>query len=294
MKKNLAVILRGQVRSWNNAKFSIFEAFKPYEEHFNIVYFFVTWDCTYFSIDTKSNITKFEFKNLSSIDVNSIKFDFEGKNLQLHILDYHKVKEFIKDISLPEEYHLISYVRYISGLLKQNYEIENNCYFDLVFEARPDLYLAQHKQEFFKEHQDINAPINDFVFGAKIEILPRKHEIKNAKVSNPNSLFVEDVFFISNGFTSDILTSEFAFLYNRRRDEMIKHLHPHNMLADHFLNFKLVNTTLPVIMFIKDAEIVRPLEYFNEPVNFFNPSEKTLDQVKRANQNFKDKKENLK
>jgi hypothetical protein len=65
------------------------------------------------------------------------------------------------------------------------------------------------------------------------------------------------------------------------------------MLADHFLNFKLVNTTLPVIMFIKDAEIVRPLEFFDGPVNFFNTSEKTFNQIKQANQNFKDKKESL-
>ena len=82
MKQNLAVILRGQMREWKNAKFNFFKSMEQFEEHYNIVYFFVTWDHNYFTTiaNQVTSIKIHQMRKVSNIDLFDIRNDFSGKN----------------------------------------------------------------------------------------------------------------------------------------------------------------------------------------------------------------------
>ena len=297
MKPNLAVMLRGQMREWKNAKYNFFKAMERFEEHYNVVYFFVTWDHNYFStiMNDVTTVKIHQMRKISTIDLLDIKNDFVDKNLaNLKILSYQDVNRFMKNFKLAEEYHLISYVRYIAGLIKQNYEIENDILFDKVIETRPDIFIAAHEGDTNSFRPEITEVLPNFVYHAKSDIFPRDGELKSGKdtIVNLNTLFIDDLMFISNGLTSDILTSEFAFLYSSRFDKIQTRMFPHSLLADFLMNFKLINISNLFICF-KDVQILRPLEYFDKPVNLLSSSDSTLAAVKNADQNFQNKKEQI-
>ena len=292
MKQNLAVILRGQMREWKNAKFNFFKSMEQFEEHYNIVYFFVTWDHNYFTTiaNQVTSIKIHQMRKVSNIDLFDIRNDFSGKNLgHLKILSYSDVNRFMKNFKLAEEYHLISYVRYIAGLIKQNYEIENDIFFDKVIETRPDVFIVPHGKPF----DEITEVLPNFTYHAKTDIFARVENLTDEHRADFNTLFIDDLVFVSNGLTSDILTSEFAFLFSSSFDKIQLRMFPHTMLADFLLNFKLINRR-NLIIYFRDVQILRPLEYFDKPVNLISTSDSTLDAVKKADQNFKFQKENLK
>lgn len=291
MKPNLAIILRGQIREWKNAKFNFFKSMQQFEEHYNIVYFFVTWDHNYFTtiVNQVTSVKIHQMRKVSKIDLYDIENDFADKNLGvLKVLKYCDVNSFMKNFKLAEEYHLISYVRYIAGLIKQNYEIENDIFFDKVIETRPDTFIVPHNKPF----NEITEVLPNFTYNAKTDIFSRDESLSGDN-SDLNTLFIDDLIFVSNGLTSDILTSEFAFLFSSRFDKIQLRMFPHTMLADFLLNFKLINRR-NLNVYFRDVEILRPLEYFDKPVNLISSADSTLDAVKKADQNFKYQKENLK
>lgn len=291
MKPNLAIILRGQIREWKNAKFNFFKSMQQFEEHYNIVYFFVTWDHNYFTtiVNQVTSVKIHQMRKVSKIDLYDIENDFADKNLGvLKVLKYFDVNSFMKNFKLAEEYHLISYVRYIAGLIKQNYEIENDIFFDKVIETRPDTFIVPHNKPF----NEITEVLPNFTYNAKTDIFSRDESLSGDN-SDLNTLFIDDLIFVSNGLTSDILTSEFAFLFSSRFDKIQLRMFPHTMLADFLLNFKLINRR-NLNVYFRDVEILRPLEYFDKPVNLISSADSTLDAVKKADQNFKYQKENLK
>lgn len=291
MKPNLAIILRGQIREWKNAKFNFFKSMQQFEEHYNIVYFFVTWDHNYFTtiVNQVTSVKIHQMRKVSKIDLYDIENDFADKNLGvLKVLKYRDVNSFMKNFKLAEEYHLISYVRYIAGLIKQNYEIENDIFFDKVIETRPDAFIVPH----YKPFDEITEVLPNFTYNAKTDIFSRDESLSGDN-SDLNTLFIDDLIFVSNGLTSDILTSEFAFLFSSRFDKIQLRMFPHTMLADFLLNFKLINRR-NLNVYFRDVEILRPLEYFDKPVNLISSADSTLDAVKKADQNFKYQKENLK
>lgn len=298
MKKQLAVILRGQIREWKNAKFNFFKAMSKFESVYDITYFFVTWDHNYFSTIHKdvTTVKLHQLKRVSNIELLDIKNDFVGKNLgALKVLSYQNVNTFMKTFKLAEEYHLISYVRYISGLIKQSYELEHDVFFDLVIETRPDIFILSHDCEGEEFDKRIDESLPNFVYLAKTDIFSREENLvayENFTI-NLNSLFIDDLIFVSNGLTSDILTSEFAFLFSSRYDKIQLQMFPHCLLADFLLNFKLINIS-NLVAYFKGVEILRPLEYFDKPVNLLVSNDSTLEEVKKADQNFKDMKEKIK
>lgn len=298
MKKQLAVILRGQIREWKNAKFNFFKSMSRFESVYDITYFFVTWDHNYFSTinDDVTSVKLHQLKKVSTIELLDIKNDFVGKKLgALKVLSYQNVNAFMKTFKLAEEYHLISYVRYIGGLIKQSYELENEVFFDLVIETRPDIFILPQDYESEEFDKTISESLPNFVYRAKTDIFSREENLVADEyfTTNLNSMFIDDVIFISNGLTSDILTSEFAFLFSSRYDKIQQHMFPHTLLADFLLNFKLINTS-NLLAYFKGVEILRPLEYFDKPVNLLVSTDSTLQEVKKADQNFKDMKEKIK
>ena len=140
---------------------------------------------------------------------------------------------------------------------------------------------------------EITEVLPNLTYHAKTDIFARNENLTDDHNVDLNTLFIDDLVFVSNGLTSDILTSEFAFLFSSRFDKIQLRMFPHTMLADFLLNFKLINKRNLNIYF-RDVQILRPLEYFDKPVNLISTSDSTLDAVKKADQNFKFQKENLK
>ena len=292
---NVAVLIRGQLREWDNSKHSLMKNFNLFEKHHNVVYFFATWDSSYFSTLTDINRKDYihEKTKIQEATTKSIKNDFKGKNLILKIVEQETVNEMIGNLKLLEEYQLISYIRNIAGLMKQNYEIENDIQFDVVIETRPDLFVLPNDESSHSPTGPLD-PIPNFVLHAATEFLPLAVENihLNPLAFNLNSLFVHDIIFISNGLTSDIITGEFSYLNHNKKRYFLKMVHPHNMLCDYFLNFKLINMGNMSKYFYK-YEILRPLKYFDEPVNVLDMSDKTFDRVYKANKTFNIEKEKL-
>ena len=281
----IAVLIRGQFREWNNAKHSLFKALNPFEEHHDITYFFATWETSYFALEPTPDgvIEKCENLVLSAADIDRIHQDFSGKSFFLEIVSVEKALKLFDGLELQEEYHQISYIRHIVGMMKQNYEIENDCYFDVVVETRPDIFILPYEEDKIP----VAELIPNFVFHSASEYLTRGQNIiySDRGFYDVNTLFVDDLIFISNGLTSDIITGEFCFLFHNRKLSFFKNIHAHHLLCDYLLNFKLINTH-NVGKFFKNIDIVRPLSFFDLPVNFLNVTDETLELVSKAHSNF--------
>lgn len=280
----IAILIRGQLREWNNSKSNIFQAFKPFEENHEVTYFFATWDTSYVNVSSLNDPNvKLNLTNVTNFHAEQIRRDFDGKNLVLKIVDSEKAKNMFDGLSLQEEYQNISFIRHFVGMMKQNYEIENDVEFDLVIETRPDIFIQPYLDRNFAELKKIP----NFAFHSTSEFLPRGSDKihVNSKFFDFNTMFVDDLMFISNGLTSDIITGEFCFLFHNRDYYFIKMIHPHNILCDYFLNMKLINIH-NISEFFSNISILRPLKFFDSPVNLFNPTDATMDQIVKANLNF--------
>lgn len=282
MKKRIAVVIRGQIRTWEYAKESIFAALEPFEEAHNVTYFFVTWDKSYATMHrgTKTVLHLFEKAENSE----KIKADFDGKNLaKIHVVDYDNASKKLSSFKMNEEYEFISFIRFIANLVKQNYEIETGQDFDEVFEIRPDVFLLPQK---FKESLDnaLFGQINSFTLLAFGNILASQ-----PKPFNDSSLFINDIIWISDSFTSDLICSEFSVLSGS--GQRYTNANPHTIAADHLLNNKIIVLD-NVKNYFESYAIIRQPEFFRHTkIDFSELTQETISKIEMINSSFQTAKE---
>lgn len=284
MKKKIAIVIRGQVRTWNFAKHSIFEALKPFEEAHDVVYFFVTWDKSYVPFHKGAKNVSHLFENKE--ELSSIAADFSERVLgKFLVLNYDEVKaKSIKDLRLNEEYEYISFIRYAANLVKQNYEIENQLTFDEVIELRPDIFLLPQDYDQMLELalNNTHKPFSVSLFGNLL--------ISDIEVSRDKGPFVNDVVWISDSLTSDIICSEFLALKESKR-RYVDSMNPHAIAADYLMNCKIIVLDNAQNYF-KSYGIVRPIEFIkNAGIDFNDISMATLTKIEAANASFQFAKE---
>jgi hypothetical protein len=116
----VAVLLTGELRTWNIAKTYIFDFFDQFP--IPVDYYFVTWNKSLAEKVSADLITKsFSDKNLIGLKIEEESFNEHYSNLN-----------FFKKAHLTK----------IANILKRRYELDNNFVYDHVIEIRPDIYIG--------------------------------------------------------------------------------------------------------------------------------------------------------
>lgn len=287
--KKIAVIIRGQAREWHYAKHSIFETFSRFEDTFEVHYFFVTWDRSYTAINNyhldNAKIVVGERK-ITQTEIETIRNDFEGRTLAaLEVLDTQLIRSNIKE-RFFEEYELITFIRYAANLVKQNYEIDHHFQYDAVVDLRPDLFLLPHDDsDAIENAKNILGDLKNFVVYSASEFitLDREYKFEVDKFSF-DFLFISDMMFISNSFTSNLLNSEFLFLLANAK-KFKKGFSPHAILSDFMLEMKLINKPI-LVDIVKDHTIIRSPEYWETKIDPLEISSETFNAFDLSNIKF--------
>ena len=232
--KRTCVIIRGLVRTWDSAKFSIFESLKFLT---NPYFIFATWDESYFGqFNNVTGTVELDDKHFHyHIDESvseKIRNDFSDKNLiDLVVFDKSSLNAFdIKRKAYSEESQYSAFLRYYANLVKRKFEIENFT-FDEVIEIRPDCFILP-----------IDGPIlvnrsfiDDYVvytcgeLGIKNSVLrPLVPEFKEMQFQMP---FIDDNIFICNSFTHDILSQQFLYYCEQYENVSPKMLNGHSLVS---------------------------------------------------------------
>ena len=296
MKPSIAIVIRGQVREWKNAKHSIFHLARLLSEKFEVVFFFVTWNHSYlptYHHNIIKSAKRYDEREITEIELNEITQDFGSYSLGgFHVLDYQKVKETtIKNLKLFEEYEFITYIRYYANLVKQQYESKNEMVFHSVLELRPDLYIIPSGQNKINELALSKLP--SFAVDAFSPTLLRTQDLSFSPSSPQfNCLFTEDLVIYSDSYTSDLINSEFHYLKRNKYLELLSLLSPHHLFSEHMQTVRLINTN-NLGKIVADASIIRPRSFFLSAVDFTELSADVLVKIKIANGIFQNTKERL-
>lgn len=252
MNNYAAVLIRGQIRTWDLCKQSIFSAFNDTAK--NVIYFFSTWDGqleTGYDIKKEELVKDFANKKIGSIDVLNIN---TARN--------------ISKLDLYEEYDLILYLKRYINAKKSEYELANNIVFDRVFEIRPDLYFPPNVK--VSGENDIGSSISldkDLSLGPCSISDSLEHTIPiNGNLEYKS--FMPDLIFDSNSLTNDVLNTEFdSYFTNNEKFFMSS---PHGSLAHHIYENRINTYASPSVAF-NTAFINRPF-ILDEKLNLKNAS----------------------
>lgn len=116
----VAVMLTGELRTWNNAKTYIFDFFDQFP--IPVDYYFVTWN---------KSMTQ-------QVDADLITRSFSDKNLIGLKIEEEFFNEHYHHLNFLKKAHLTK----IANILKRRYEFANNFVYDHVIEIRPDIYIS--------------------------------------------------------------------------------------------------------------------------------------------------------
>lgn len=200
---NVAFVLNGQLRTWEFTKYSLknlFHMLKSINKDVNIKVFINTWDSSRFSnIENVNENYKFDKSSLIVHLQNDLILINEQIDNTINI--YNSDIEFLKNLKWFEEYHKITYLRYLSVCNVKQFEKDNNIKFDVVYITRPDVWWSNLSQR-----KNIYVP-NDFEILTFGESIP---DLKNIVWQNIPRL--NDVIIGCNSKTLSLVGNEFWFL----------------------------------------------------------------------------------
>lgn len=297
MKPTLAVVIRGQMREWNNAKFSIINFIDTLNNYFDTTTFFVTWNESYIPTYHSNRFdvapTKFGLVSIGEAERLQIAEDLSALNIgTIEIINKEEMKaRHFSGLLMNEEYEQISFIKYFANLLKQQFENENGIVFDFVLDLRPDLFIIPSFIGLIEEKS--KKKNGSFTFDALTTTFSRTHDFDFFnQLPQVNSLFTEDLLIFSDSLTSDLINCEFHYLKNSRYTEALSSFSPHHLFSDHLLKMRLINTHCMQDL-VESVSIIRPKTFFLGPVDFTDVSQTTLEKVRLANKIFQQTKEKL-
>lgn len=254
--KNLAVVLRGQLREWAACKDEIFKSFDLPDT--NVVYFFVTWAGV-------------------NVDASYILNDFRDKNLgKLEIISDQVVKVLSAKKSstkFVEAYDRMTYIRQYASMVVNEYELENDMVFDIVVNTRPDLFITTNTLcvDFLFSDDYV-----DFVLGSGF-IMKREKTLSvelgfSGEIRRiSDTLFVDDLIFSGNSLSMGVFNTEYEQIQSETSHVFASS--PHHHTAEHILNSKLIisNTAWK---FFSQYDICRPgIRYYHSELDIWKVKE---------------------
>jgi hypothetical protein len=181
MSSRIAVLLCGDIRTWNQAAEYVFN-YVEYQSK-SVDYYFVTWSTTsdyWYNEEIRTTTTK-------SVTVDDVVNKFNGRNL----INYK-----ILDINTVPNHRLTYYYRAhlakLANILKRRHELDNNFVYDQVFELRPDLYIPK------PDNTPIDCGDFEYVTAPIYSHLCELHSMP-------------DLYLRSNSFTNDIIADRINY-----------------------------------------------------------------------------------
>jgi UDP-N-acetylglucosamine diphosphorylase / glucose-1-phosphate thymidylyltransferase / UDP-N-acetylgalactosamine diphosphorylase / glucosamine-1-phosphate N-acetyltransferase / galactosamine-1-phosphate N-acetyltransferase len=278
--RSIAVNIRGQYREWEKSKHSLFNMFDFLNGEANVVYFFTTWETSYHTIgNLEINKTCVDFKKLG-LTVEDISKSFGDRQVGgVQILSPEMAKKMVP-ARLPEEYDQIMFVRYAANELKKKYEIENEMVFDMVVETRPDLFFVPVNNRDNMICRQSN-PLHNFEILVD-NPLQRENIIDKSK-KFATSVFVNDLMFVCNSFTADLLNLELVYAMEKQKNLFYEPL-AHDRVLEHMFYMKMVprNGTW---RFYADVEIIRP-DVIKQNIDYKLTTKEMIFYVRRNRMQF--------
>jgi hypothetical protein len=129
----VAVVITGELRTWNIAKKYIFKFFDQYPTP--VDYYFVTWNET----------SEYWFNpqgTTTTVSEQEIRESFNGRNLiQL------KIENVLPNRRNTSIFLLKAHLSKIANILKRRHEFDHNFIYDHVVELRPDVFITPGESE---------------------------------------------------------------------------------------------------------------------------------------------------
>lgn len=260
--KKIAVVITGELRTWQTAKTYIFNFFDNFSDC--VDYYFVTWN-------ESSDYWYHPNKRLVSVTEEQITSSFSGRNLiQLRVEDIlpHKNNKSI--------FVLKAHLSKIANVLKRRHEFNNNFVYDYVIEIRPDLFISPtttKKAECKDFEIIIGQMFDDYFLGTNVPLLPDLY-FRTTSLGH-DIMSTRNVYEKSVTKFVDLRTRGFEF------DPMISTRDVHFMLYDFICKRRM----LPVYKLSNDIEkaiVVRPnvppqVQTYEEIKKYYMEYEKSLN-----------------
>lgn len=144
MKKNIAICIRGQIRTWDKCKSNIFKTFEHLERTANVYWFFISWELHdypkyFFRTDTAGAV---KFKQVSKtstiVDHAIVNHDFIGRRVMTRLLPF--------DPSLTQSASFAKLCSNASNIIL-DFSIQHGVDFDAVVMIRPDVIFMHSHQD---------------------------------------------------------------------------------------------------------------------------------------------------
>jgi hypothetical protein len=200
----IAVCLSGQLRQWKlaveNQKWFWRTANKPNVE---IDYFAHTWT---YSWDRPGVSAPYKSRDISEQEIEEFNDAYSFKGL---VVDSKSQIEFRGN----DHWSSLFYSYSKSILLKRKYEIENNFKYDVVIKSRPDVLFHPDKTLF------IPRLYNNCIYTNSGQPMPGEYNMFN----------LNDIIFLGNSYTMDLLTNIYFYRQNGIEDyniHNVKNIHP--------------------------------------------------------------------
>lgn len=216
----LAVILVGELRTWETASKYLFNFFDRIAD--NVDYFFVTW-----------NVSS-QTGELIDITDNDVLAPFQKYNK--NIVDYKILEPIGKHRTT---FYNQAWLAKVGNILKRKHEAKNNFIYDQVIETRPDCYFRSFTNVPSKpmaHHPSGNwVNCNDFEYEGDIPSLGLGHG---------GLMGMADIYFRTNSFTNDIIADRYYYRRSKSMSTIVNHTfwgfnNHHVVIVDLFYNRRL-------------------------------------------------------
>ena len=290
MKKRLAIVINGHLRTWTNAKASLYEfvRFLGAEANLDVRVFVNTWSDSYIQslgVDEAGikKLIRHEFKHsfnpktltpqlLAEISVCS---PISSKSAIVH--DKQQLKSGpLKLMTWDEEHECVAYLRYLSIKALSEFETENKFEFDYVMFSRPDLW-------YYLDKPKLKELLSEFVFPEDFEIfvngLPEKHNRPNwGQVP-----IIPDFLWLCNRFTATLVADE-IFAATSSNFVFPKGGHITQSLYYLTRSFRVKNRLYSIL---SGATILRPSAVASQEIDLATHSLETFAAIDRDFREFK-------
>lgn len=195
--KNLAICVRGSIRTWDVCKHSIFKTYRfdTLVQQPEIDWFFDTWDqdsFTYYEIDAngKTVVAERVTKTIDPKELEEqIRQDFKNAGMNLVSFNTHKF-----DPSLNPAESFLKLVN-LSNQSKRLVELSRNFKYDVVLQIRPDVITTFHgnPQGLNNLHQSIMQSADHFILNYTSDISERVMCFSSIKLNDRYNTLVSDI-----------------------------------------------------------------------------------------------------
>lgn len=284
MKKRLAIVINGHMRTWANAKASLYEfvRFLGTEANLDVRVFVNTWTDSYIQALGANEA------GIKRLVGHGFKHSFNPKVLTPRLIaeisacspisaksaivyDKQQLKNGpLKLMAWDEEHECVAYLRYLSIKTLSEFETENKYEFDYVLFSRPDLW-------YYLDKPKLKELLSKFVFPEDFEIFVHGFPEKSNNNYWGQVPIIPDYLWLCNRFTATLVADE---IFAAISSNFVFRKGGHITQSLYYLtrSFRVKNRLYSIL---SEATILRPSAVTNTEINLAEHSLETFVAVDR-------------